>query len=171
MTAVLHFWLMRNIFIDSTHVLVFLTEYCMDHWKEDWFFGYQCLNGSNPRMIRRCQKLPENFPVTPDMVQRSMDPKTNLDKELKVDTYFSSAHFSTFCVCKQPYDSPYQAGNIYILDYAIIDGVPSNIIRGQTQYIAAPLCLLYQHPDGKLIPIAIQVCHYRQFHLLFYCSI
>ncbi|XP_075896547.1 arachidonate 12-lipoxygenase, 12S-type isoform X2 [Nelusetta ayraudi] len=109
-----------------------VAEYCMDHWKEDWFFGYQCLNGSNPRMITRCTKLPENFPVTPDMVQRSMAPKTNLDVELK-------------------------AGNIYILDYAIIDGIPSNTIRGKLQYIAAPICLLYQHPDGNLMPIAIQV--------------
>lgn len=60
----------------------------MDHWKEDWFFGYQCLNGSNPRMIRRCRKLPDNFPVTPDMVQRSMASRTHLDKELKVQTLF-----------------------------------------------------------------------------------
>jgi len=59
----------------------------MDHWKEDGFFGYQCLNGSNPRMIQRCKKLPENFPVVPDMVQSSMAPRTNLDKELKVKKY------------------------------------------------------------------------------------
>lgn len=57
----------------------------MEHWKEDWFFGYQCMNGSNPRMIKRCKKLPENFPVTPNMVQSSMAPRTDLDKELKVD--------------------------------------------------------------------------------------
>lgn len=57
----------------------------MNHWKEDWFFGYQCLNGSNPRMIQRCKKLPENLPVTADMVQRSMAGRTNLNKELKVE--------------------------------------------------------------------------------------
>ncbi|TMS02164.1 Arachidonate 5-lipoxygenase [Larimichthys crocea] len=108
-----------------------IAEFCMEHWKEDWFFGYQCMNGSNPRMIQRCKKLPDNFPVTADMVQNSMAARTNLDKELK-------------------------AGNIYLLDYAIIDGVPTNTIRGKPQYIAAPLCLLYQHPDG-LIPIAIQL--------------
>uniref|UniRef100_UPI0037E92A65 arachidonate 12-lipoxygenase, 12S-type n=1 Tax=Semicossyphus pulcher TaxID=241346 RepID=UPI0037E92A65 len=109
-----------------------LAEYCMDHWKEDWFFGYQCINGCNPRMIQRCKKLPENFPVTADMVQSSMAPRTNLDKELK-------------------------AGNIYLLDYAITEGIPTNTIRGKPQYIAAPLCLLYQHPDQVLIPIAIQL--------------
>ncbi|KAM9335656.1 arachidonate 12-lipoxygenase, 12S-type [Symphorus nematophorus] len=109
-----------------------IAEYCMEHWKEDWFFGYQCMNGSNPRMIQRCKKLPENFPVSLDMVQSSMAPRTNLDKELK-------------------------AGNIYLLDYAIMDGIPTNTIRGKPQYIAAPLCLLYQHPDDGLIPIAIQL--------------
>ncbi|XP_014268461.3 arachidonate 12-lipoxygenase, 12S-type isoform X2 [Maylandia zebra] len=109
-----------------------IAEYCMKHWKEDWFFGYQCLNGSNPRMIQRCKKLPENLPVTADMVQRSMAGRTNLNKELK-------------------------AGNIYLLDYAIMDGIPSNTIKGHPQYIAAPICLLYQHPDEGLIPIAIQL--------------
>uniref|UniRef100_A0A3P8SU73 Arachidonate 12-lipoxygenase n=1 Tax=Amphiprion percula TaxID=161767 RepID=A0A3P8SU73_AMPPE len=109
-----------------------IAEYCMEHWKEDWFFGYQCLNGSNPRMIRKCMKLPENLAVTPDMVQSSMAAGTNLDKELK-------------------------AGNIYLLDYAILDGIPSNTIEGKPQYIAAPLCLLYQHPNEGLIPIAIQL--------------
>ncbi|XP_034712636.1 arachidonate 12-lipoxygenase, 12S-type [Etheostoma cragini] len=109
-----------------------IAEYCMEHWKEDSFFGYQCMNGSNPRMIKSCKKLPENFPLVADMVQSSMAPKTNLDKELK-------------------------AGNIYLLDYAILDGVPTNTIRGKPQYIAAPLCLLYQHPDNGLIPIAIQL--------------
>lgn len=109
-----------------------LAEYCMEHWKEDWFFGYQCLNGCNPRMIRQCTKLPDNFPVTADMVQSSLNHKTNLDKELK-------------------------AGNIFLLDYCIMDGLPANIIKGEQQYIAAPLCLLYQHPDEGLIPIAIQL--------------
>ncbi|KAM4713967.1 arachidonate 12-lipoxygenase, 12S-type [Anableps anableps] len=109
-----------------------IAEYCMDHWKEDWFFGYQCLNGSNPRMIKKSTRLPENFPVTSDMVQSSMPAKTSLDKELK-------------------------AGNIYLLDYAIMDGIPANTIKGKPQFIAAPLCLLYQHPDEGLIPIAIQL--------------
>ncbi|KAM6959813.1 arachidonate 12-lipoxygenase, 12S-type isoform 2-T2 [Tautogolabrus adspersus] len=109
-----------------------VAEYCMEHWRDDWFFGYQCMNGSNPRMIRSCKKLPENFPITADMVQSSMSLRTNLDRELK-------------------------AGNIYLLDYAITDGIPTNTIRGRRQFIAAPLCLLYQHPDQGLIPVAIQL--------------
>ncbi|CAG5893794.1 unnamed protein product [Menidia menidia] len=109
-----------------------IAEYVMEHWQEDWLFGYQCLNGSNPRMIQKCSKLPENFPVTADMVQSSMGERRTLDKELK-------------------------AGNIYLLDYAIMDGLPTNTIKGKPQYIAAPLCLMYQHPDDGLLPIAIQL--------------
>lgn len=64
---------------------MFVSEYCMEHWKEDRFFGYQCINGSNPRMIRRCQQLPGKFPVTSDMVQSSMNSRTDLANELKVE--------------------------------------------------------------------------------------
>lgn len=63
---------------------VFVSEYCMEHWKEDTFFGYQCLNGCNPRMITRCLDLPGKFPVTSDMVKSCMDPRTDLASELKV---------------------------------------------------------------------------------------
>ncbi|XP_053358221.1 polyunsaturated fatty acid lipoxygenase ALOX12-like [Clarias gariepinus] len=106
--------------------------YTKKHWQEDWFFGYQFLNGVNPRMIQNCSKLPSNFAVQGNMMKDSLPPKTTLDKELK-------------------------AGNIYLVDYAILDGIPPNVIEGMQQYIAAPLCLLYEHPDNGLIPIAIQL--------------
>ncbi|KAI1898874.1 hypothetical protein AGOR_G00076900 [Albula goreensis] len=109
-----------------------IAEYAMKHWKEDWFFGYQFLNGSNPRMIQRCYTLPENFPVTGGMVQSSLGSHTTLDKEMK-------------------------AGNIYLVDHAIMDGIPANTIRNRLQHIAAPLCLLYEHPEDGLIPLAIQL--------------
>uniref|UniRef100_A0A8C1V148 Arachidonate 12-lipoxygenase n=1 Tax=Cyprinus carpio TaxID=7962 RepID=A0A8C1V148_CYPCA len=109
-----------------------IAEYTMNHWKEDSFFGYQFLNGSNPRMITRCKELPSNFPVTGDMVQSSLIPTTTLKEELK-------------------------KGNIFLIDHAVMDGIPANVIRDKAQHIAAPLCLLYEHPEKGLIPIAIQV--------------
>uniref|UniRef100_A0A8C1HTK9 Arachidonate 12-lipoxygenase n=1 Tax=Cyprinus carpio carpio TaxID=630221 RepID=A0A8C1HTK9_CYPCA len=109
-----------------------IAEYTMNHWKEDWFFGYQFLNGSNPRMITKCKELPSNFPVTGDMVQSSLIPTTTLKEELK-------------------------EGNIFLVDYAIMDGIPANVIRDRIQHIASPLCLLYEHPEKGLIPIAIQL--------------
>ncbi|XP_041094245.1 polyunsaturated fatty acid 5-lipoxygenase-like isoform X4 [Polyodon spathula] len=109
-----------------------VAEYVMAHWKEDWFFGFQFLNGSNPGMIQQCRKLPRNFPVSADMVQASLLAGTTLSKEMK-------------------------AGNIYLMDYAILDGLPANVIRGKQQHLAAPLCLLYEHPDKGLLPLAIQL--------------
>ncbi|XP_035265627.1 arachidonate 12-lipoxygenase, 12S-type isoform X2 [Anguilla anguilla] len=109
-----------------------VSEYAMNHWTEDWFFGYQFLNGPNPRFIRRCSEVPANFPVTADMVQSTLGEHTSLDQEIK-------------------------AGNIYQVDYAILDGIPPNVIEGVKQYLAAPLCLLYDHPERGFIPLAIQL--------------
>ncbi|TRY91150.1 hypothetical protein DNTS_014123 [Danionella cerebrum] len=109
-----------------------VAEYTMEHWKEDWFFCYQFLNGSNPLLIRKCKKIPSNFQVTGDMVQSSLMPNTSLDEEIK-------------------------KGNIFLVDHAVLDGIPANVIQNSQQYIAAPLCLMYDHPENGLIPIAIQL--------------
>ncbi|KAI4833476.1 hypothetical protein KUCAC02_016374 [Chaenocephalus aceratus] len=45
-----------------------ISEYVKEHWKEDTFFGYQYLNGNQPHFDRRCTALPENFPVTDEML-------------------------------------------------------------------------------------------------------
>uniref|UniRef100_A0A8C0GU15 Arachidonate lipoxygenase 3 n=1 Tax=Chelonoidis abingdonii TaxID=106734 RepID=A0A8C0GU15_CHEAB len=49
-----------------------VSEYVTKHWQEDAFFGYQYLNGFNPVLIRKCTALPENFPVTQEMVAGSI---------------------------------------------------------------------------------------------------
>ncbi|XP_074839259.1 arachidonate 12-lipoxygenase, 12R-type-like [Carettochelys insculpta] len=109
-----------------------ITEYVQEHWKEDAFFGYQFLNGLHPLLIRKCIQIPENFPVTPDMVAPFLGEGTTLLHELEL-------------------------GNIFIVDYEILDGLPANTINGYLQYIAAPLCLLHLQPSGELVPIAIQL--------------
>lgn len=51
-----------------------------------------------------------------------------------------------------------QAGNIYIADYAILEGVQANAADPDTkQYLAAPFCLLYKNSQNAILPIAIQV--------------
>ncbi|XP_067880074.1 arachidonate 12-lipoxygenase, 12S-type [Heterodontus francisci] len=106
-------------------------NFVLCHWKEDWFFGYQFKNGCNPCLIERCREIPKKFPVTNDMVCKSLRGST-LEEEIK-------------------------KANIYIVDYKILDGVPANVIKGNQQYIAAPICLLYQDPENRLMPIAIQL--------------
>ncbi|NXO05565.1 LX12B protein, partial [Rhinopomastus cyanomelas] len=52
---------------------------------------------------------------------------------------------------------PPQAGTIYLADYGVLEGLPTALIDGRPTFLAAPLCLLHQRPDGKLLPIAIQL--------------
>ncbi|XP_059197430.1 polyunsaturated fatty acid lipoxygenase ALOX15B-like [Centropristis striata] len=107
-----------------------ISEYVEDHWKEDAFFGYQFLNGVNPMMIRRCSALPDNFPVTDEMV--FLHGQSSLADEM-------------------------EKGNIFLCDYKHLDGLKANTINGKKQYLMAPLVLLHKTPDDKLMPVAIQL--------------
>ncbi|XP_042371999.1 polyunsaturated fatty acid 5-lipoxygenase-like, partial [Plectropomus leopardus] len=49
-------------------------------------------------------------------------------------------------------------GNIYIVDYEMLDGISPNSTDPSTpQYLAAPICLLYKNAQNKILPIAIQL--------------
>ncbi|KAF7644745.1 hypothetical protein LDENG_00216620, partial [Lucifuga dentata] len=110
-----------------------ISEYVMQHWKEDFMFGYQLLNGCNPVMIQKCSKLPDNFPVTHEMVSVSLERKLTLEQEM-------------------------QAGNIYMVDFEALDGISPNRTDPCTlQYLAAPMCLLYKNTQNKVLPLAIQL--------------
>ncbi|XP_042355980.1 polyunsaturated fatty acid lipoxygenase ALOX15B isoform X2 [Plectropomus leopardus] len=102
------------------------------HWTEDWYFGYQSLNGCNPLLLRRICLLPPNLYVTSDMLRPFLSADSSLEQEL-------------------------QRGNIYLLDYEVLDGVPANTINGKQTYQSAPLCLLHLNQQGQLLPIAIQL--------------
>uniref|UniRef100_A0A8I3PS89 Polyunsaturated fatty acid lipoxygenase ALOX15 n=1 Tax=Canis lupus familiaris TaxID=9615 RepID=A0A8I3PS89_CANLF len=108
-------------------------EYTLEHWQEDTFFASQFLNGLNPVLIRRCGHLPENFPVTDDMVAPVLGPGTSLQAEL-------------------------ERGSLFLVDHGILCGVRTNLINGKPQFSAAPMTLLYQSPGGgPLLPLAIQL--------------
>uniref|UniRef100_A0A3Q1GDC5 Hydroperoxide isomerase ALOXE3-like n=1 Tax=Acanthochromis polyacanthus TaxID=80966 RepID=A0A3Q1GDC5_9TELE len=109
-----------------------MKDYVSKHWKDDDFFGYQFLNGVNPTVIQRCSKLPSNFPVTEQMVRPFLAHGSSLSEEIEM-------------------------GNIFIIDYKIMEGLPTRVIDGKPVSVSAPLCLFYLNPEKKLRPIAIQL--------------
>ncbi|KAK3734228.1 hypothetical protein QZH41_012948 [Actinostola sp. cb2023] len=97
------------------------------------FFGMQHLNGTNPMMIERCNKLPERFPVTQALVGNLLDRGVTLEEEIK-------------------------AGHIYIVDYSLLEHIPRNGHgTDKVRYVTEPLVLLYVNSKGDLVPIAIQL--------------
>ncbi|XP_076147319.1 arachidonate 12-lipoxygenase, 12R-type-like isoform X2 [Alosa pseudoharengus] len=106
-------------------------KYVTGHWDKDEFFGYQFLNGLNPMVIQRCSKLPENFPVTEEMVKNRLG-KSTLTAEIK-------------------------KGNIFLCDYKMLDGLIGNEVNDEQQFLTAPLVLLHLNHQGKMLPIAIQL--------------
>lgn len=76
--------------------LVFALEYVMQHWKEDFMFGYQFLNGCNPVLIRRCTEIPKKLPVTMDMVECSLERNLTLEEEVKVGLWVTLDFICSF---------------------------------------------------------------------------
>ncbi|XP_037349848.1 polyunsaturated fatty acid lipoxygenase ALOX15-like [Talpa occidentalis] len=99
-----------------------------DSWKDDAFFGYQFLNGANPMLVRRSSQLPARLVFPPGMEEL----QAQLQKEL-------------------------QAGTLFEADFALLDGIKANVILCSQQYLAAPLVMLKLQPDGKLLPMVIQL--------------
>uniref|UniRef100_G3WL78 Arachidonate 15-lipoxygenase type B n=1 Tax=Sarcophilus harrisii TaxID=9305 RepID=G3WL78_SARHA len=108
-------------------------KYVAEHWQDDEFFASQFLNGLNPVLIQCCHSLPDNFPVTNNMVAPLLGPGTSLQEEL-------------------------EKGSLYLVDHSLLSGLSPGLIDGRPQYVAAPMTLLHQKPDGgPLLPIAIQL--------------
>nr|XP_055037126.1 hydroperoxide isomerase ALOXE3 [Misgurnus anguillicaudatus] len=109
-----------------------IARYVQAHWKEDAFFGYQCINGSNPLYIKQIHSLPPNLAVTSKMVKTFLPQGSTLKHEM-------------------------ESGHVYLLDFEILDHLPANTVNGKQTYMTAPLCLLHYDQQGELKPIAIQL--------------
>uniref|UniRef100_A0A8C2ZEB2 Uncharacterized protein n=1 Tax=Cyclopterus lumpus TaxID=8103 RepID=A0A8C2ZEB2_CYCLU len=109
-----------------------MTEYVSEHWKEDDFYGFQFLNGLNPKVIKRCSELPPNFPVTEEMVKPFLEEGSSLQEEVKA--IYSSLTRRRW-----------------------MEGIPPRAYNGEPLHVTAGLCLLYLNPENKLMPIAIQL--------------
>ncbi|XP_040309376.1 polyunsaturated fatty acid lipoxygenase ALOX12 isoform X3 [Herpailurus yagouaroundi] len=97
-------------------------------WRDDELFGYQFLNGANPMVLRRSASLPSRL-VLPSGTEAL---GAQLEREL-------------------------QSGSLFEADFSLLDGIPANVIQGEKQYLAAPLVMLQMRPEGKLLPVVIQI--------------
>lgn len=105
-----------------------LAEKVHQRWQDDELFGYQFLNGANPMLLRRCTSLPSRLVLPSGMEEL----RAQLEREL-------------------------QNGSLFEADFILLDGIPANVIRGEKQYLAAPLVMLKMDPSGKLLPMVIQI--------------
>ncbi|XP_070249870.1 polyunsaturated fatty acid lipoxygenase ALOX12-like [Myotis yumanensis] len=105
-----------------------LCEKVHQRWQDDELFGYQFLNGANPMLLRRSTSLPSRLVLPSGMEELH----AQLEKEL-------------------------QNGSLFEADFILLDGIPANVIRGEKQYLAAPLVMLKMEPSGKLLPMVIQI--------------
>lgn len=55
-----------------------------DRWMTDSVYGSMFLNGCNPNVVERCEKLPSRFPVTDEQVKGALDRGLSLQQEMKV---------------------------------------------------------------------------------------
>nr|DAZ89676.1 TPA_exp: arachidonate 15-lipoxygenase [Paradoxurus hermaphroditus] len=105
-----------------------LAERVRDSWKEDALFGYQFLNGTNPMLLRRSRELPARLRFPPGTEE--------LEAQLEAEL---------------------QGGTLFEADFSLLDGIKANVILCTQQHLAAPLVMLKLQPDGKLLPMAIQL--------------
>ncbi|KAJ8277034.1 hypothetical protein GJAV_G00070730 [Gymnothorax javanicus] len=102
-------------------------KYISQNWKDDAFFGKQVLNGCNPIMIERCSVGKEQKIPLATLEKLYPNIKENIEN-----------------------------GNIYVVDYEILDGIKEDLSPTSPRYLAAPIMLL-QQMENDLKPIAIQL--------------
>ncbi|XP_028409345.1 allene oxide synthase-lipoxygenase protein-like [Dendronephthya gigantea] len=129
-------WESWNTLDDFRTLITPAIESCLpdaaDYWRDDVWFGSQFLNGSNPEVIRKCKKLPQNFPVKNEMVNNLLDRRYNLNRAIN-------------------------EGVIFIVDYKILEGICTMNKPKDKRYITAAMGLFYLRKNDDLVPIAIQL--------------
>uniref|UniRef100_T2MH56 Arachidonate 5-lipoxygenase n=1 Tax=Hydra vulgaris TaxID=6087 RepID=T2MH56_HYDVU len=106
---------------------IFPVPYGFNNWQSDEKFGEQRLRGCNPVLIQLCKKVPDNFPVTNEMVSQFLDGFT-LEETI-------------------------EKKQLFIVNLAILE----NLILENGRTVCAPMALFYANKNGTLLPVAIQL--------------
>lgn len=96
-------------------------------WTEDFWFGLQRIQGTNPVLIKLCQNIPNNFDVKPSMIEPFLE-GLSMEKAL-------------------------QNKRLFIIDLEILQ----DIYTVKDTVLCSPLALFYLNNGGNLMPIAIQL--------------
>ncbi|XP_064629103.1 allene oxide synthase-lipoxygenase protein-like [Lineus longissimus] len=104
-----------------------------DKFFMDADFGRQLLVGADPTIIERITEcLPDNFPVTDELVAKSLLRGLSIEEEIL-------------------------RGNLYLVNYPNFTGIPRYCKKGTKRYLASPMALLYLNEEDDLVPIAIKL--------------
>ena len=105
----------------------------LEDWDQDFEFGRQTLNGMNPAVIKRIRSIPEKFAVTEEHLDGLLTRGLSLEEELA-------------------------SGNMYMVDFEILDGVSTGTYNGRQLEMGAAMALFYHEPENDhLLPVAIQL--------------
>lgn len=106
-----------------------------DESQTDAFFARMRVAGPNPMVIRRIDRVPENFPVTDEVFRVSMGAADSLAQA-------------------------FAEHRVYLADYSGLDGLEAGTFPDGQKFLAAPLALFAVPPanvaDRALRPVAIQ---------------
>ncbi len=104
----------------------------MESWPKDVGFEFQRVAGMNPVVLRCAEEPPRNMAFS-EAQAASLLPKGTTLAALAKD------------------------GRLFLCDYGILEGVPTNQFQGRPMMTLAPLALFYADEQGRLQPLAIQL--------------
>jgi arachidonate 15-lipoxygenase len=113
------------------------------YWREDAVFAYQRIGGANPLSLRRLDDVPPEMAIDDKRFAAVLPAGRTLRDEIK-------------------------AGNIFIADYSILDGIPATQDDSGPRYTMPVLGLFRTGPDlangTGLAPVAIQLGIHRDLN-------
>ncbi|XP_077996559.1 allene oxide synthase-lipoxygenase protein-like [Glandiceps talaboti] len=101
---------------------------CVSHWKEDWYFGRQRLQGLNPYAIKLCTEIPSNLAVTDEMLKPLLEDMTLDD-----------------VIAKK---------RLFIVNYDFLKDLPRT---NEKMVVCSPIGLFFLNNEKDLMPVAIQL--------------
>jgi arachidonate 15-lipoxygenase len=104
----------------------------MKSWPGDTGFAFQRVAGMNPVVLRRANELPQKLGLGEAQAAPMMPIGATLAALAK-------------------------DGRLFVCDYAMLDGIPTNQYNGRPMLTLAPIALFYADDKGALQPIAIQL--------------